>query len=113
MGHSEGGAAGLEFVGVLPVLLLSMLAALQFGVAGWTVVATGEAARDGARALTVGHDPQAAARSALPGSLSPVSQSGSYTPDGYRHTVRVRIPSVLPGVDLPVVVRSAEMPRMG
>lgn len=108
----ERGAAALEFVGILPILLLAALGALQVGVAGWTVAATADAARSGARAVSLDLDPHAAARGALPGSLTPMQNYGSGTGDGYRHTVEVRIPSLLPGVSLPTVTRSSEMPNI-
>lgn len=108
----EQGAAGVEFLGIVPIVIIALLVALQVGVAGWTVVAVGEAARDGARAASLGLDPGSAARTALPGSLTPTAQSVNNTPDGYRYTVRVAIPSLVPGLPMPQVERSAEMPNI-
>lgn len=104
----DRGAAALEFVGVLPLLLLAALVALQFGIVGWTVVSANQAARDAARAATLGRDPRAAAQAALPGTLEAVVSGG---PGGssHRYTITVPIPSVI-GVSLGSVSRTVEMP---
>ena len=62
----ERGQASVEFIGVLPAVLLVALAAWQLALAGQAVWLSGNAARVGARARAVGRDPVAAARSALP-----------------------------------------------
>ncbi|WP_277453701.1 TadE family protein [Janibacter sp. DB-40] len=107
----ERGTAALEVVGTVPVLLLSMMVALQIGIVGWTVVETGEAAQAGARAESVGMDPKEAVKESLGGMLEPKSSSaGAKTPaEGYRYTVEVEFPTVVP-VSLGSVTRSAEMP---
>ncbi|WEV77353.1 TadE/TadG family type IV pilus assembly protein [Janibacter cremeus] len=107
----ERGAAALEVAGTLPILLLSALIALQVGVVGWTVVETADAARAGARAHSVGVDPKEAVRGSLGGMLEPMaSSSGTRTPgEGYRYTVEVEIPTVVP-FSLGSVTRSVEMP---
>jgi pilus assembly protein CpaE len=66
---SERGQATVEFLGVLPAALLVVLAGWQAALAGQTVWLAGNAARVAARARSVGHDPEAAARSALPSYL--------------------------------------------
>ncbi|MBL8931187.1 MAG: pilus assembly protein [Kineosporiaceae bacterium] len=107
----DRGAAALEFAGVAPLVLLAALIALQFGVIGWTVVATGQAARDGARAASLGQNASAAATAALPGSLSASSVTTADTGDGHRCTVQVDIPTLLPlPFELGTVSRTAEMP---
>ena len=104
----ERGAAALEFVGVLPLLIFAMLVALQFGVAGWAVVSTGEAARAAARAATLGQDPNAAAQGALPGVLSG-TVSGHAVAEGRRYSVTVKVPTLLP-FDVGSVTRTADLP---
>lgn len=64
--RSERGAAALEMLGVAPLVILAALIALQFGVAGWTVVSTGQAAKDAARAASVGQDPGTPQRGPFP-----------------------------------------------
>jgi len=110
----ERGAAALEVVGTLPILLLSAMVAFQMGVVGWTVVETGEAAQAGARAESLDADPKLAVRESLGGMLEPkASSSGTKTPgEGYRYTVEVEIPTVLP-FSLGSVTRSVEMPVSG
>lgn len=110
----ERGSAALEVAGTLPVLLLSALLALQIGVVGWTVVETGEAAEAGARAKSVGVDPKVAVSDSLGGILEPMaSSSGAMTTgEGYRYTVEVEVPTVLP-FSIGSVTRSVEMPVTG
>lgn len=107
----ERGAAALEVIGTLPILLLSAMAAFQLGVVGWTVVETGQAAEAGARAKSVNVDPKLAVRESLGGVLEPkASSSGALTPgQGYRYTVEVEIPTVMP-FSIGSVTRSVDMP---
>jgi pilus assembly protein CpaE len=65
----ERGQASVEFLGVLPAVLLIALGAWQLALAGQAIWLSGNAARVGARAQAVGRDPVAAVRSALPSYL--------------------------------------------
>jgi hypothetical protein len=105
----ERGAAALEVAGVAPLVIFAALVALQFGVAGWTIVSTHEAARDGARAYSLGGDPRAAAEGALPGIMTVGGGGGTLSGDGYTYTVTVKVPSVVK-LDLGSVTRSVTMP---
>jgi hypothetical protein len=67
--ESQRGQASVEFVAVVPVVLLAALAAWQLALAGHTLWLVAGAARTAARADLVGRSPTAAARSALPSSL--------------------------------------------
>lgn len=107
--RSERGAAALEMLGVAPLVILAALIALQFGVAGWTVVSTGQAAKDAARAASVGQDPRNAAEGALPGSMRATNVVGGRIADGYRYSVTVRVPSVVP-FSIGSVTRTVDMP---
>jgi TadE-like protein len=100
-----GGQASVEFVAVLPALAVCVLLGGQATLAGWALWSAGNAARSGARAERVGSDAEAAARRALPGSLrtGAVIRSG----DGVR--VRVRVPALIPGVQLPAVAASSTL----
>lgn len=90
---TDKGSVSLELIGALPIVLLSVLVAAQFVLAGAALWSAGVAARAGARAVLTGKDPHGAAERALPevlrGGLR-VSQ-----PDGVK--VGVRIPALLPG----------------
>jgi hypothetical protein len=101
----RSGQASVEFVAVLPALAVCLILAGQAVAAGWALWSAGVAARAGARAEHVGGDPEAAARRALPGPLrgGAVIRSG----DGIR--VRVRVPALVPGVELPSVAASSSL----
>jgi hypothetical protein len=99
------GQASVEFVSILPALAVCLILAGQAVAAGWALWSAGVAARAGARAEEVGADPEAAARRSLPGPLrlGAVIRSG----DGVR--VRVRVPALVPGVELPSVAASSTL----
>ena len=101
----SSGQASVEFVAVLPALAVCLILAGQAVAAGWALWSAGVAARAGARAEQVGGDPQDAARRALPSSLrrSAVIRSE----DGVR--VRVAVPALVPGVELPPVTASSTL----
>jgi hypothetical protein len=101
----RSGQASVEFVAVLPALAVCLLLAGQAVAAGWSLWSAGVAARSGARAEHVGGDPEAAARRALPGPLR--HDAAIRSEDGVR--VRVRVPSLVPGVELPFVVASSTL----
>jgi hypothetical protein len=91
---TERGQASAELVAVIPALLLAVLVAAQLGLVGWTLWSAGSAARAGARAAHVGGDAEAAARSALPTHL----RKGVKVSEGDDVEVRVRVPTLIPGV---------------
>ncbi|HEY7121953.1 MAG TPA: hypothetical protein VH329_05280 [Solirubrobacterales bacterium] len=103
----DGGAgqASVEFVAVLPALAVCLVLAGQAVAAGWALWSAGVAARAGARAEHVGGDPEAAARHALPGALR--GGAAIRADDGVR--VRVRVPGLIPGVELPSVAASSTL----
>ncbi|HSD23781.1 MAG TPA: hypothetical protein VLB79_05570 [Solirubrobacterales bacterium] len=101
----RSGQASVEFVAVLPALAVCLVIAGQAVAAGWALWSAGVAARAGARAEQVGGDPEAAARRALPGPLRGSAVVGS--DDGVR--VRVRVPALVPGVELPTVAASSTL----
>lgn len=102
----ERGTASIEAVVLVPVLIGVAMMALQLGVAGWTASQTEEAARQSARALSLGEDPRSAAEGALPGSLDVdgISVGGDWV------MLRVQVPrvSLLPTF---TVQRKVYMPR--
>jgi hypothetical protein len=88
------GQASVEFVAVLPALLLCALVAAQLGLAGHALWSAGVAARAGARAEHVGADGAAAAKGSLPGLL----RDGARVSAGPPVRVRVKVPSLIPGL---------------
>lgn len=104
--RSERGSAAVEAVVLLPVLLLVTMMALQLGVAGWAASQTEEAARQAARAHSLGESWESAAERALPGSLQ--LSGGGASADTVRLEVRVPRVSILPRF---TVEREVSMPR--
>lgn len=89
----ERGSVSLELIGSLPIVLLSVLVAAQFVLAGAALWSAGVAARAGARAVLTGKEPEGAARRALP----EVLQGGLKVSEDEGVRVGVRIPGLLPG----------------
>jgi hypothetical protein len=85
----DRGSASLELVGLLPVVLLLGLLVVQAGVTMWTMTSTAEAAREAARASSLGADPYTAAEGSLPGALHVTSLSSVGAGHGIRLTVDV------------------------
>src|SRR3954471_21657154 len=67
--RDERGQAAVEFVAVVPFVLVAALVAWQLALVGHIAWSAAGAARSGARAALVGRDAPRAARSALPHSL--------------------------------------------
>jgi hypothetical protein len=103
---SPRGQATVEFIALLPLLVAGLLAAWQVVLAGHTAWSAHAAARAVARAHEVGADELAAARRALPPSLDRRVKVEEPDADG-RAVVRVRVPSVLPGLRLGAVTAHA------
>jgi pilus assembly protein CpaE len=92
--RSDAGQASVELVAVIPALIVCALVAAQLGLAGQALWSAGAAARAGARAEHVGDDGVAAATRALPGAL----RDGARVSAGPPVRVRVRVPSLIPGL---------------
>ncbi|MEW1655792.1 TadE/TadG family type IV pilus assembly protein [Streptomyces sp. NPDC057555] len=113
----DRGSASLEFLGILPVLLVVALAAVQLGLAAYAVQQAGTAARAAARTASMDPadqetDPQSAGRAAISGWVADraaITVGGSG--DSVSATATVRIPSIVPGADFGSARRSATMPR--
>jgi hypothetical protein len=102
---SERGQSTVEFVGVLPFVLLAALLAWQVVLVGHVAWDAAGAARSGARARAVGRDPGAAARSALPGPLRSATRVASLPGGAVR--VSVPVPLVVYGWRLPIRLGAA------
>lgn len=118
--RGDRGSSSLELLGILPLLLVGVLAALQVSFAAAAVQATGTAARAAARAAS--QEPASAAaaadragRAALPGWLADqtvVRTNGYPAAPNATISVRTEIPLVIPirGWVNPVVERRAWFP---
>ncbi|MER7399792.1 TadE family protein [Streptomyces sp. NPDC000151] len=115
--RADRGQTAVEFVGMLPVLILVGLALVQFGIAAYAIQQTGTGARAAAR--TAGLDepqisPDAAGRAAMSGW---VARGAAFTqrtggPDAVTVTAKVRIPSIIPFVeDFGATEKTVTMPR--
>ncbi len=95
--RSHQGQAAVEFVVLLPLLLVLLAGATQVVLAGHAWWAASAAARAAARAHAIGTPELAAAQRSLPDSLDGrVKVEGAE--DGV--AVHVRIPALLPGLEL-------------
>ncbi|MER5633070.1 TadE/TadG family type IV pilus assembly protein [Streptomyces nitrosporeus] len=112
----DRGQVAIEYLGFIPLLLIVGLFAVQLGVAAYTVNQAGTGARAAARMAS--HDlptlpPPAAGHAAMSSWLADQSvftSSGGF--DTVTYTARVRIPSVVPGIDdWGWAERSSTMPR--
>lgn len=113
--RGERGSMAIELVGMVPLLVLVTILCVQGFLAAATAGAAQKAARDGARADTLGRDGPAAARASLPGWVGDTrvyqgsAAKGSCGATCYR--VEVEVPLVVPGLSTSLVTisRSAEM----
>ncbi|WP_308011855.1 TadE/TadG family type IV pilus assembly protein [Actinacidiphila acidipaludis] len=107
--------ASLEYLGMLPFLLLIALAGIQLGIAAYCGEQAGTAARTAARTAAE-HSPHPDAAQAGRDAVSDwVHPDIQFTENGdttVKVTATVHIPSVFPGVHLfDPVTRSATMPK--
>lgn len=101
----------MEFVALLPLVIVVVALAWQAVVAGQAIWLAGSAARAAARAQAVGADPQAAGRSILPGALEGGLRVHA-EPDGAVRVALV-VPSVLGGLRLGTVGARARFAPQG
>ncbi|MFJ7999909.1 TadE/TadG family type IV pilus assembly protein [Streptomyces sp. NPDC096310] len=118
-GHRQSGQVALEYLGFVPLLLLVGFFAIQMGIVAYTVNQAGTAARAAARTASQDEQdrellPETAGRRATSDWLSR-AESMSFTHrggDNVTYTAKVKIPSVVPGIeDWGWVERSSTMPR--
>jgi hypothetical protein len=94
---SARGQASVELVTLLPLILLLLAGAAQAVLAGHAWWAASAAARAAARAHAIGSPELPAARRSLPASLDERVEVQD-ADDGV--TVHLRIPAVVPGLDI-------------
>ncbi len=106
----EDGAEMIEFLGLLPILLMVGLIIVQLLLAGQTMMVALSAAREGARAAVVCEDVGSAVARASPGFSPQISiQDGA---DDVKVVVGLQIPTIdIPYVHtlMPVVQENATM----
>lgn len=115
----DRGTVSIEFLGFLPILLVVGLAVVQLGLAAFAIQQAGTGARAAAHAASMDESdhppaPEAAGRAAMTGWVARAAQVSvdGGGGDAVSATVRVTIPSLLPGVDdFGTASRTATMPR--
>ncbi|MFH0242574.1 TadE/TadG family type IV pilus assembly protein [Streptomyces sp. HK10] len=114
--RSDRGQVAVEYIGMLPVLILVGLALIQFGLAAYTIQQAGTASRAAARMAShdrPGMPPAQAGREAMSDWLADGARfrqwAGAH--DEVKVTATVRIPSIIPGVSFGDTERTTTMPR--
>ncbi|MEU9622903.1 TadE/TadG family type IV pilus assembly protein [Streptomyces sp. NPDC098085] len=114
----DRGQVAIEYMGFIPLLLLVGLLAIQLGVAAYAVNQAGTGARAAARTASQDvsqGDPVRAGREAMSDWLGRYKNSRFIRDVGtgeVTYTARVKIPSVVPGIDnWGWAERSSTMPR--
>ncbi|MCT2592013.1 pilus assembly protein [Streptomyces sp. N2-109] len=111
----QRGASSIEFAGMLPLLLIVALGAIQLGVAGYAVQQAGTGARAAAR--TASHEDLAgqcasSGQAAMSGwTANRSSFSCNRSDEEVTVTTTVSVPSIIPGIDsLGSATRTVTMP---
>lgn len=106
-GQADAGQTTVEFLGMLPLILLVLALLWQFVLVGYTYTLAGNAADEAARADAVGGNCQAAATEDLPAAWqgdADVTCSGNGG-DLATVTVSLKVPVLFPGsVSFPLTV---------
>lgn len=103
----ERGSAAIEAAVLIPLVMGVLLMIVQVIAMAYTSHGVSQAARDGARAYSLGQSPQAAASASLPSGVSLVSVSTFGPHHGV--TVTASAPSIVVLTDR-TVTRSVTMP---
>lgn len=104
----ESGQATVEFLAVVPLVFLLGWGVWQAALAGITAERAARIAHNAARAQAVGGAPANEVKRLLPKSLA---RSARITQTDSKVTVRLRVPSVIPGLQLGTVSATAAFPR--
>ncbi|WP_152361750.1 TadE/TadG family type IV pilus assembly protein [Microlunatus speluncae] len=84
---AERGTASIELIAIVPMVMFVVVVVFQVLASAYTVQAAAQAARDGARAYSLGRSPEAAVQASLPGAVRLVE----VTRVGPHHGVRVTV----------------------
>ncbi|MDN3296633.1 pilus assembly protein [Streptomyces ficellus] len=103
---SDRGQVAVEFTGMVPVVLGTVILLWQAALVGYTYALAGNAADVGARVGTVSGDGacQAAARGSVSGAWTVTASCGGGGADLYTASVTLNVPVLFPGLDIPVQV---------
>ena len=105
----EHGQGTIEFMAMVPLVLAVLVCALQVMAQAYTAHAASQAARDGARAFSLGQSAAGAVSASLPGNVELVNMRAG----GPDHTVVVEVNppiELIPFVTDYRIVRSVTMP---
>ncbi|MFN8487655.1 MAG: TadE family protein [Caldilineaceae bacterium] len=95
----ENGSQLVEFIGILPLIMATVLIGWQFFLAGHTFIVTANAAREGARALAVcganGGDAIQAVQRSVPSGYTPMVE-----PNDGSGSVTVKVTNQIPVIDI-------------
>jgi len=110
--RSDRGSMSVELIGFVPVLTLVTLLLVQGFLAAAAVTSAQQAARDGARAASLGRDVSLAVDDQIPSWVT-LENLDRYACSGECVAVEVRIPIGIPGITVQdlTVTRTAEFPR--
>ncbi|RKN76136.1 ParA family protein [Streptomyces klenkii] len=97
-GGGDRGQVAVEFLGILPLILVVLVAVWQCVLVGYTYALAGNAADKGARAAAVGGDCAAAARADLPGAWRGGPECGGQGTGVVRAEVSLQVPALFPGL---------------
>ncbi|MEU0403904.1 TadE/TadG family type IV pilus assembly protein [Streptomyces sp. NPDC006197] len=94
----DRGQVAVEFVGMVPLILLTLALLWQVVLVGYTYTLAGNAADEAARACAVGDDGPAAAGRHIDGAWSASGGDCGDTSGGMVHVqVQVQVPALVPG----------------
>ncbi|MFE2556425.1 TadE/TadG family type IV pilus assembly protein [Streptomyces sp. NPDC059352] len=99
-GRGDSGQVAIEFLGMVPLILLTLVLLWQVVLVGYTYTLAANAADEGARACAVGGDYSEAALRHLDGAWKSGARVGGCSPSGGMATlvVEVQVPVIAPGV---------------
>ncbi|MBT2439409.1 pilus assembly protein [Streptomyces sp. ISL-36] len=96
--RDDRGQVAIEFLGMVPLILLTLVLLWQCVLVGYTYTLAGNAADEAARAGAVGDDCGAAAMRHLDGAWSAGAEVGCDPGTDMVHaTVRLKVPVLFPG----------------
>ncbi|MER7910827.1 MULTISPECIES: TadE/TadG family type IV pilus assembly protein [unclassified Streptomyces] len=95
----DKGQVAVEFLGMVPLILLTLALLWQVVLVGYTYTLAGNAADEGARAAAVDGDCEGAAMRHLDGAWASGASPSCGSPSGgmVTVTVTVRVPALVPG----------------
>lgn len=97
-GRGDSGQVAIEFLGMVPLILLTLVLLWQVVLVGYTYTLAANAADEAARACAVDGDGAAAASRHIDGAWSISGGECGGNDDMVHVTVRLRVPVLVPGV---------------